>query len=502
MTVFRRLLKLNWVGDILIPLSVILMETLWLYPWLVFIGEWKILPVLRPPLSIVSIFLILCISLVTTNFFLSRKWSMLWIPAGIILSGILTIFITVRIEYSSGYALFGSEWFVVYTRFILDSFSSPHPIVFAIPAALYLWWRGINLGRTTISFINIYHAFLVELAALVILILAWGISAGAYSIQTITSSIGLHVAGFFFFGLIAMALANLHSIQERMKIKDKSIQTFSRRWLMVITGVIGGLVLIGIGIASIISPKIITFITRVLDSAWDLITKVISYLIIPIAYIVEWLVYIGRLFLNWISGGKTLELMETPEFLNPENVTEGTGNLSPQVILVLKWIIFALLLIAVIFVLYKTISRFRSSRTKEEIDEEQESLWNWGEFKSDLRIFLNMLLGRFKRKRKPLPENVPVYHREADDGLMRLSIREIYRHLLQKTTQYGIPREKDETPYEYARRLTAVIPDGKEPLTELTGLYVDARYGEKEPGEKKIDNANSLWRRLRIMLFR
>jgi hypothetical protein len=64
-----------------------------------------------------------------------------------------------------------------------------------------------------------------------------------------------------------------------------------------------------------------------------------------------------------------------------------------------------------------------------------------------------------------------------------------------------MPREEYETPSEYVRRLERAIPDGKEPLHEITGLYIDVRYGEHPTEAKKTDAANSIWDKL-LNLFK
>ena len=54
-------------------------------------------------------------------------------------------------------------------------------------------------------------------------------------------------------------------------------------------------------------------------------------------------------------------------------------------------------------------------------------------------------------------------------------------------------------PSEYARRLGKTLPDGKEPLNEITDLYIDVRYGEHPAEEKQTDKANSIWEKLRSL---
>ncbi|MBN1643852.1 MAG: DUF4129 domain-containing protein [Dehalococcoidales bacterium] len=499
MTIFKRLAKINWIGNVLAPLSIVLMETLWFYPWLVFISKWMRLTVQGAPLSLASLIIILGASFMATRFLLSRKWSFPWIRAAIIIGGLVVIFLVVHIEYISGFKFFSSQWFTYYSRAILDSFSHPHPIVFAIPAGFYLWWRGIHLGRSPLSSPNIYRAFFTELTLLILLVIIWGFGTEEYSFQTMISSIGIYVAGFFFFGLEAMALVNLQDIRKKLKTKDRVGQLFGRRWLSIITGITGGIVLIGVGFASAFSPQILSFLGKVLSTLSDVLFKIFYYVFYILGYVVEWLIYLIKLLVNWLVKS-TPQQVETPEFLDPSDIPHATSDLSPTLVLVLKWLALAVVLGIVLFFIYRSITRLWSTRTRDEVDEEQESLWNWDEFKSDLLLWLGTLRNRFKRRKEISRENYEQDWQSGEDIDIKLSIREIYQHLLRRTKRLGMSREDYETPYEYASRMATVIPEGKEPFIELTGLYVDARYGEQQMANEKVDTANNLWRMLRTIL--
>ncbi|MDD5287828.1 MAG: DUF4129 domain-containing protein [Dehalococcoidales bacterium] len=503
MTIFlSRLAKIDWIADILSPLTVMLMEALVVYPWLVFLGKWPALTVQRTPLSLLALICLFAISYITTKFFLSRKWSLRWIQMSIIACGLVTIFIVLRIEYGSGFGLLSSQWFTAYGQALLDSFSHPHPFVFALPVGLYLWWRGISLSRSLLYFANIYTSFLIGLGTLSFLVILWGITFRNEPVRNLASDIGIYVAGFFFFGLISLALSNLRIIQERMKAKGELSKTFGRRWLLIISGVIGGIVLVSIGFASIFSTQFISTLGRILNSVSDVLYKIVYYLLLPLGYLAQWLYYLGKLLINWFRGGQEMEPFEIADMTNPENLSEATkGAISPEVIQTLKWSVLALVLIVAVFLITRTIKRGRS-RVKEEIDEEQESLWSWDGFKSDLKIFLDMLFGRFKRKQKPVSVSPSLRWQTDEDKQRRLSIREIYQHLLWQANRLRIPRESYETPYEYAQRMGRAVPDGKEPLNELTHLYIDVRYGEHPVEEEKIDAANNLWHRLHDVLKR
>ena len=200
------------------------------------------------------------------------------------------------------------------------------------------------------------------------------------------------------------------------------------------------------------------------------------------------------------THGKPPQPPQPVDLGNPNNSQAITkGGISPQVILILKLTVLALVLLAVLFLITKAIRR-RHSQTEEDLEEEHESLWSWDGFKSDVIVFFKMFFQRFQRKAKPVPSNVSLNWQPEEDIKRRLSIREIYQHLLWQGARLRIPRESYETPSEYARRLGHFAPDSREPLKEITSLYLDVRYGEHQIEEKKIDDANTIWEKLLNLL--
>ncbi len=502
MRIIRRLVNLNGTLAILATLAVLLMEVLWVYPWLAWVGTR--MGGQRPPLSLVSLIFLISISFLVTKYFLSRKWSLGWIQLSIVSCGLVAIFIVVRVEYGTDFGLLSGQWFSYVARLLLDSFSHPHIIIIALIAGVYFWWRGISRGRSSMDIDDIYRSFLIGLAALVALIILWGIGPGASSLAGLASAIGLYVAGFFFFGLAALALCNLRDIQEKM-LPEEAAQIFSRRWLSILFGIVGGIVLVGIGVASVFSPGFVAnfaaALARFLSFTYDLLLQALYFLLIPIGFLVAGLVYVVQFLYN---------LFRHPVQTFPSENVSASGasetalwEFPVDAILAIKWFIFALIAIAIIILLTKAIFRYQASRAKPEVDEIHESLWSWGGFKSDLGLFFGMIWQRFKRKKKQssLRSLVPDWYKREGAGGM-LSIREIYQHLLWEASRYGIARRSHETPYEYARRLEQVVPDSSKPLGELTNLYIDIRYGDLEAGDKLVSDANSLWKVLQELLGR
>lgn len=505
MSIITKLASLNWIIGFLSPLVVILMEVFWLYPWFVWLGKWSRLIEQRPPLTLASLFFLVGVSFLVTRFFRARQWSMLWIRSGIIAGGLVFGLAVLRVEYSDAYRLGDGQWFVHTTRIVLNSYTDTHPIILALPAVVFLWWRGIHWGYSTLYYSDIYRSFLNGLTALIVLLIIWGISLGFGSLLSLASTVGLHVAGFFFFGLMALALGHLHGIRQRM-LRQESVSMFTRGWLLIVVGVVAAIVLVGTGIASIFSMEFVSLLGQLVTTAFDLLRQAVYYILLPLGYLAEGLVYIGQsiiVFIQNLFGAEPYYPTANLSGASEVPAAASTSSIPAVVIVGLKWALFAILAAVAVFLLVKAISRWRPSRAEPGIEEMQESLWSWSGFKADLRLFLNMLWQRFQRKKE---EPVPVgglpdwYIGEDSPGL--LSIREIYRHLLLEASFTGKQRRRQETPNEYARRLGGDLPEGSLQVGEITDLYIDVRYGDRDAGDKQIDHANKLWRTLRRLFKR
>ena len=162
MGVIDRLSKVNWITSMLLPLSIILMEVLWVYSWLVWLptfGKWPFIGVQRLPLSLVSLVFLLGASFFIARFLQKQKWSMAWIQLSIVTCGLVIIFLVLRFEYNAGYALFDGQWFVYIGNIIGDipvmlRSSGLAPILIALILGISLWWRGIRWGSSLLDFIH------------------------------------------------------------------------------------------------------------------------------------------------------------------------------------------------------------------------------------------------------------------------------------------------------------------------------------------------------------
>jgi hypothetical protein len=319
------------------------------------------------------------------------------------------------------------------------------------------------------------------------------------------STVAPDLAAFFFFGMAGMALANLRGIQQKT-LPDETIRSFNRRWLPVLVLVVGGIVLVGIGVSALFSPEFMTFLSNLMGSVGRVVQEIIRYILIPLGYIAAALVYVGMWLINLIRGTEPPEFPADPAGTGEDELEElPQGDPIPEAVIVaLKWVLFAIAVIVVVYFVGRAVSRFRASRAGSEAEEFSESLFTWGGFRADMAAFLSAIWQRLWRRRKPADERTahPYWHDQEEAETGRLGIREIYQRLLWQGFRFGVRHRDWETPQEYERRLAPAVPEGTGQLGELTSLYEDVRYGDIDLSEAQVDRANGLWRTFRELMRR
>jgi hypothetical protein len=482
----------DWMATVFYPLAVVLMETFWVYPWLVWLGSWPVFNGGRPVLSLASVAITLAVALLVTRLSLRQEWSLPRLRAVIVGGGLLVILIVLGVDYRAGYGFLSGPWFGYVGRTLGATFKSPGTIVVAIPALLYLWWRGIILGQTTSYFRDIYRTFILGMVALIVLIFFWQVSAASERFAGPGGEIGLYVMAFFFFGLMAIAICHIYTMRRSMP-KEEAALTSVWRWLPIMLGVIGGMVLVGFGMASIFSPDIFTSIGHGLNAIGGFLGKILGYILWPIFFVIAWLIRLIKYILSLLKGQSPQAENATLNQQQPLFQDVTPANVPPWVTEAIKWFIVALIIALVLFVLAKAVSRLRARRMRDEIEEIHESLFSWRGLRDDLKELLGMMGDRFRKK--PVGPG-PIF----DENAVGLDIREIYRHVLWEGSRSGIPRRRHETATEYSRRLGKNVPESGEPLDDITGLYENARYGDIKLPETQVDNANTWWQKLRGLI--
>jgi hypothetical protein len=472
------------------------MEAFWVSPWLNWLGVWPMFSEPRPVLSLASVIIVLLISLIAARLITKKDWPLRTMQLTIVGLGALTILFVLAVEYNDGYTFLSGGWFGHIGTMLGATFSHASTIVIALPVLIYLWWRGIRLGQTTSVFKSVYRSFLVGLVALIILIVLWQISSSSDRFQDAGQGLGWNVIAFFFFGLMAVAICHLYVMRRTMP-KEEAAMTSIKRWLPVMLAVIGGMVIIGFGVASIFSPEFFNTIGNAVKTAGDALGTAFEFVLRLFNFVFEAILWI----LRWIiSRLRTNPLEQEGESGNISANPFGdvtTSDLPTAVTETIKWTVLVLIIAAVIYILVRAVSRFRERSARDEIEEIHESLFSWRGLRKDLKELLNMMGKRFQRK-----EAASARYRfnENEQGMM--DIREIYRHMQWEGNKSGIPRRRHETTGEYRSRMERRLSEGTEQLEDIVRSYDIVRYGDEKLIEKQYISTNNGWRVIRNMLWR
>jgi hypothetical protein len=92
------------------------------------------------------------------------------------------------------------------------------------------------------------------------------------------------------------------------------------------------------------------------------------------------------------------------------------------------------------------------------------------------------------------------WHRQAGAVIEPGTLRSLYRALLDKAAQVGVPRQPWQTPLEYMEVLGQTFPGAKKALTTITQWYVAARYGPRAVPQAAIEDTRNAWGELQPLI--
>lgn len=75
-----------------------------------------------------------------------------------------------------------------------------------------------------------------------------------------------------------------------------------------------------------------------------------------------------------------------------------------------------------------------------------------------------------------------------------------YLALVRRAREAGLPRQDNQTPYEYARSLTSSLQEEKDGLDVMTESFIEARYSRHDIPAKQARRTESIWETIRQVL--
>jgi len=353
-----------------------------------------------------------------------------------------------------------------------------HPLflrnLIAVVAALLLVWRGATLQRLELE--TPARSFRVGLVVSAFFILIG--SLFLLDIESAGPSLVRAISSFFFFGLLAVAVAQLR------RGRSGAGERPGARWFLVLLPTVAGILALGILITSLFSPQV----GELLQTGWDHLVGAVLWLLTPLivaGYALGQLVV--ALFPKPHPGTATPE----PSLEIPQVVPGVPSETSPRLVIdprlghLTTGVVVALVVVAIAYAIWLFLSH---SRPGDEVSEERESLWGWEEVGRNLQDWL-------RRLRRPAGDARSL--REWLDRLQgpptTVAIRRLYIQLLLLALERGVERRPGQTPHEYLPDLQQAMPQAAPQEAALTEAYVHARYDPYPAPSDLVRRAENAW---------
>jgi hypothetical protein len=460
------------VNRAVLTVGLALMDLCWTYPLAVLLGVWADARRDSGLLSAPTILTLLVIGAGATHVLGARVGRGRKARGALAVVAVLASLFAVRIEhYSSSGAV---DWVVPFLGALAATIGQLTAPVLAFAFSLYLVYRGVRLGSQTPGYTEVEGSFRWGLGRMAVLGL---IIAANRRVEPQTTPF---VVGFFFISLLTLALGRLESLRTRTRRP-----TLNTQWLAVLIVVAASIVVLALLLGQIVSFDVLLTATRPLFDLLGAILLVLLYIIvIPLAYVVEWIVY---LILALLQAGGPHPPPQLPQTSDVDNALQRffAQTFSPELIAVLKAGAAGLAVVLALLIVARGLAAWRpSSADADASNEERDSMLTLREALARLLAFLRGLL---RRSSPTSPAQASADATPADSSIQveMSTVRALYAHLLQVAEGSGVKRAVATTPSEHVPALSGALePD--EAVRDLTSAYVRVRYAETAATSEEV----------------
>jgi len=393
---------------------------------------------------------------------------------------LIAIPLIIHVFLYPGYGWLDLGWLGKAGKLFITFYSLPTEVIISA-MLLYLWWRGVSIGQRSLNFQGV--AFSFRLGVLLIAFsIPWLPTYGAYDLAPF-------VVFFFFFGLMAVALAR---VEEVNRAKEGAGVPFNLAWLAILLGSTAAVLMIAWLIFRIYSVE---SFSRMLRWLWPifapLLQVILHFILLVLKFLSPALLWLFRIFQE-IAGvfAKNVEVLEKFESLVSDAFSRTEPVVQPS------WLVDALrytclgVIGAGILVSLALALRQRPDR-QQQGDEIRESLWSSEAFAQGAMSSLRQGWGRFRQlagRRAWLGPGMRLY--------AAVSIRKIYANMTRLAARQGFPRQLAQTPYEYLPTLGLAFPACQAEAIAITEAYVKVRYGEVPESIEDLQRIREYWQKI------
>ncbi len=468
--------RLDWRRELL-QLTVLAMESCWLYPWVALLDQWLTGQVrFSSPLEL----FVLLVGLLWISRLVQRLPTGLGVRQILLIPIVLlSVLVVIKRQLYPGYPWLSGAWITVLGRSLARMSSEMPAEVEVFVIVLYCWWRALNLSQKTLDAGTVGFYFRVGVMGLV-----WYLLVTIFAQAMDATRLAF---AFFFFGLVSMALARALEVDLVHKGRRSP---FSGPWLSIVLGAVIGTLVIAMLMTLILSPQTAAAIFTWLRPVTDVLGTALYYTLMAVAYLMQPLINVLTVIFTeglramFESGESIIQPAQPPDF------EDLSGAEPPWWLGLCNWAAMIFFLAIGLLIVITTLRRWQQKR-RAESDLTRESVWSAEEFGAGLRGALRNGLGQVG----DLADLVRRY------GVGRklysaLSVRKIYASLVELATERGFPRPPATTPYEYLLTLRQAFPQHGRELATITEAYVQVHYGEVPTGNEELAHIRDCWERV------
>lgn len=459
-----------------LPLSLVVLEFCWLYPWVLlvtgaFYGPLPV-PLVPPP----GAFALLALAFLAVRTVLAQPWALRTVRVAVVAAGISAGLAVVKMTYYASVPAYDLRWIPALLRAAHDALPAVAPPAMGALLATLLWWRGVVLGEREFTHHEIDRAFRRGVGWTILFIVFFVIYGDTRGFALTQAAPG-YLLAFFSIGLLLLAVTRLLAIWQETQADEGQALAANRHWLLLLVGVVG-LILSG---AAVISGALSLQFRPLLLQWLRLLEPVVEVLFLAL--------FAVALVLAKIIAFVLSRLPFRPVRLEPlapleQPLSTLMRDLPPRVVSGARWGVVALVIALLIVLVAVAVVRARR-RARRRDEDERESVWDAQSLLSGLGRAWRNLWSRWTAPRA------------APESAEAAGIRAIYRELLHIGSALGAPRHPSETPFEYRPRLRDRLPGSAAEIVALTEVYVRVRYTPAVPGPGDVEEARAALERVR-----
>ena len=389
-----------------------------------------------------------------------------WMPYTVQMAlGVLVIYLALGSQVQSAGQGFDLGWIAsIRADDVADYYTRSVALVGLFSALL--WWRGGRLAATEYPLEHLSVTFRMGLMVL---------SVVAVVDMLHSADLKMFPLMFVYFasGLIGLSIGHIFPVGGWPQLRQK--------WSRVIGAVVGAVMLIGL-LFSLLQKGALSFITTPLGFVANALAVVVFYVVIvPLVYIIEFIVsgifwLIGKLVgeqqgEEWEFGGQFDDMLDE---IREEAVDSGPSIWAE----VLEWTIITIIVLIVLLILAKAFRRTLRWR-RADADGERESLIEGVDPALDMaRLLYDLLPDRFKRRKVDERLRLP------EDEQNIVDVFRVYFGMLDYAEDKGMLRRGEQTPSEFQSSLAEIFPQRL--VSMATSAFNRACYGRQPASSDQL----------------